>query len=427
MIFVHWIIWLVILSYLVFKKRNVDFYTIAVFGYLFYTLPAFWGTTWTTQELYYSKIHFGTYLVVDIVSVLIFVSMVYFDYRHYRRGVYFEKKREEIYPSMLFYILVIIAYLFILVAVHKIGFELVLSQRKDALDIELMNPFFSLAVWISLIVLSFSSYSKNWRLLVLSSPILLFTLFLGIRSYFVIGTLSYALLYMAQLRNIQLFKLWKVGVWLIVFGIIATMYRAIYTIIKKGDFQHIILLLTTKEFYLEKVFTLPHEIYIVFSTLNISVSSNLRLGIEFVWYQIVNFIPLMNNLFNVPEVRYSKVIMEEFYFESKFGMASNIWAEMYSSGGLILVVIFALIWLQMIKYFNLFLINENKIGIFFIPFGIYFAFYINRLSFALAIGDVKYIIFISFISMTIYHIMLKPFMKKRPSRRFNQNSINKEV
>lgn len=408
LIFIHWILWIIILSYVIFKKRNIDFYTIAVLGFMIYTLPAFWGTTWTTQGLYFSEIHFETYLLVDMISLILFISMINFDRK--TNTISFREIQWNHYPKYLFYLLLIFSYISIILAIYKVGLSSLLAETKNPTHIEKMNPFFSLSIWTSLICFSFGAASKNKFIGLLPLPIMIFTLFLGIRSFFVIGIISYVITLLSHYGKTALFRKWKYGLTLGFIMIIATIYREVYFIIKRGDFEYVFTLLTSKDFYQSKVFVLPHEIYIVFSTLNISLSQKLNLGLEFILYQILDFIPFMGVVFELPELKYSKVIMEEFYSESQFGMGSNIWAEMYSSGGFILVLVFALIWVGIIKILNYMYLKRMRLSVFFIPFGIYFIFYINRLSFSLAIGDLKYVVFIYILSLLIYLVCLKPYV-----------------
>lgn len=408
MIVIHWILWISIIVYLVSKRRVVDFYTIAISGFILYILPSFWGTTWTTQNLYYEKVHFETYIVIDLISIILFLSLLYNDKNKPCKIVESSIKQ---FPRQLFFLLGIISYLLMLIAVLKVGLSVILADNKSLLNIDVMNPFFSLSIWASLIVLSYGMISKNRTYFVIALPIIIFTLYLGSRAHLVIAAISTVLIWLSKSGEKRLFKEWKYGLVLVLVAVVATLYRVIYPFVKRGEYRYILSLLGDKEFYFDRIFVLPHEFYIVFSTLNLSVSNKLDLGVEFIFNQIINFIPLLSRIVDTPNIKYSEIIMQNYYQGSRFGMASNIWAEMYSSGGVILVILFTIIWVKIINFFNRQLIYKRRMSPFFIPFGVYSTFYINRLSFSLALGDMKYILFLLIISIVIYNIFLKPYMK----------------
>ena len=408
MIVIHWILWISIVAYLITKKRMVDFYTVAISGFMLYILPSFWGTTWTTQNLYYDKVYLETYIVIDLISIILFLSVLYNDKKKPRK---ISESSIRQYPRQLFLLLGLTSYLLMLIAVYKVGLSVVLADNKSFLNIEIMNPFFSLSIWASLIVLSYGMISRSRIHFIIPLPIIIFTLYLGSRAHFVIAAISIVLIWLSKSGERRLFKEWKYGLILMLVGMVTTLYRVIYPFVKRGDYKYILSLLGDKEFYFERILVLPHEFYIVFSTLNLSISKKLDLGVEFVFNQIINFFPLLSSAANIPNVKYSEIIMQHYYQGSRFGMASNIWAEMYSSGGVILVIIFSIIWVQIINFFNRQLIYKSRMSPFFISFGVYVAFYINRLSFSLALGDIKYILFLLIIFVVIYHICLKPYMK----------------
>jgi hypothetical protein len=215
---------------------------------------------------------------------------------------------------------------------------------------------------------------------------LLFNLYLGFRSPLAISVIAAVVIILHAKGPQRLaFSNWPIIVVCLVFGAFMFAYKMIAFAVKAGLWDTVWDRLLDSEalwFMLTR-----SEPFLVQQTLNEVVMSNFTTGYDHIISSLYQFLLLAPEL-GAENVTFNGIFQPALFPEVEYGLAANIWAQMWSAGGWPLLFLFAIIFNLVLAIGNTTLAARSMVvrgGL--APVFCYWAFYIHRneLSFALAL------------------------------------------
>ena len=208
--------------------------------------------------------------------------------------------------------------------------------------------------------------------------LLLFDLFIGFRFAFAVSILSALTVYLHR-QGIGRFVIrnWRIGLLALVFGYFLLAYKYVAFGVKSGAWDLIAKLASSPDSYL---FAFTHsEPFGIQQTLNEVVArqfkTNLSDIVSSIAYQFTIFSPELGA--KVPS--FNDLFQPALFPDVEYGMAGNIWAQMWSAGGWPLLSAFLVIYNFVLALGNRTLAIRNVVvraGL--APIFVYWAFYIHR-------------------------------------------------
>jgi len=324
--------------YFLFKKRAFDFFSIAFFSACIYFLPGFVGYVNFPEPK--TNLIDGSYLVMILVLGTILFGAFFYDF--FVRNKSISKITIKNTDLVLFFLVcfTLIGFLYDLVAVGKAFFIVDKPEMMEYLGRG--RIFWATA---SMVGITASFLRKKKLLFIFFLSFLVFDLYIGFRSSAAIAGISIFLAHLWQIKKIRLIKNYKV----ILLGALCALfffaYKGIYWAVKAGEWDIVVDRLTSINYYFST--TLNSEPFVTQSNLNKILASNFRVGFS-------HFVNLKNQLIIFsPElgaeiVSFNDIFQPKLFPDITFGMASNIWAEMWSVGGFGFLLLFLLFFIFVI-------------------------------------------------------------------------------
>jgi len=395
---VYWLLACLIIIYLA-TMRRFDFFSIGVISFLLYTSPCFWGDTYI-PGIYYGAISDDTYLAVNSMLMVIFLSMIIYDLvtriPDNKIGTDIISVRFQVSMNLL----TLLSIAAMMYTIYDLGFlNLVNSKRVISGQINTVSYGFSL--WSALVVFTYGKITKKNIILLVSLIPIFFNLFIGSRSFAATVFIIYFLLLWYNDRQFIVRNKKSIVFSFVTFlGILV--YKEIYKVVKTFDLGLIGSILTDSSTY-TKIFKLE-ETQVVLSTLNYVLDIDYKLSYYEAIARIVSVIPFANNYITDVSIRFSSLVKNEI-FDAHYGLASNIWAETYSMGGYLGMYIMVCLWIVLLMQGNK-MLNKGTVlqKIFLIPAFVQVAFYIHRLDFVQIVAIYKQILLIFIIWIFLYMI-----------------------
>ncbi len=404
------------LTYFLFKKRTFDFFSIAYFSSIAYFLPGFFGFIRNFPLRYPTMIVDKTYLVMILVLTSILVSSLIYDINSRK-----SKKNKKLNFSIkrtdrILEIAAIIAIVSALLVLATAGSSIHSLDKTEA--VSSLNRFSILMKFSASYGLVLAYLNKNKKYIMVFFLVLLFDVYIGYRSDFAIAIITIITISLygkgPQRLLVSNFKKAALGGGLAFFFFIS---KPIFQAIKRLDFTYLKTNLTSIDWYFMKITT--SEPFTTQSILNEVLIKDFRVGMEHLGTLIYLVIIGGSSLGANPVTFYD--LFHEALFHST-GMASNIWAEMYSSGGWILLLFFVILFNLVIYIGNRLLnVKDHNIKSFVALNLTFWAFYIHRNDFFSQLVRHRRILFI-FIVLTGLSILLSK--KARQKEDYNGEKKN---
>ncbi len=339
--FVFIIVSLVGISFFLVAKRQFDFFTIGFFSTCIYFLPGFFGfalyaRAGNPNSWPLSKLLDGTYVVMIVVLIAILIGAFSFDLFSGKTVINLRLKGSK----YVVHLTVGFAILGCLATVLESGHEL-LSINKNQMMIGISRWHILWVVSSSLgAIISF--LEKKWIFLCICAALLLLDMFIGFRSSVALTIISLAVICFSMKGKSRIVLKHKGMILLsILIVLILFVYKRIYLFVKIGAWDIVSERLMNFDTYIQSV--IYSEPFITQVILNEVVKTNFKVTGE-------HFIGLFNNL-----ILFSPSLgLKTESFNSQFqpilfpyrdaGMASNIWAEMWSAGGWWLLSTFIIVY-----------------------------------------------------------------------------------
>ncbi|MFH0841779.1 MAG: O-antigen polysaccharide polymerase Wzy [Bacteroidota bacterium] len=400
---------LLILLYI--SMRKLDFFSIGAVCFILYHSHCIIGEVAIQSlesvhiQLYAAKLDPILYYIIFLQLIFILFAMIIYD--SYKRNWHLELKNVRVSKRnandsgihKTFVYLGILSLLLFLFDIFHIGLQNLTKDKGEVWD--KIGIFYIFSLWSALAVFTYSVKAKKYSLLFLSLPPVLTHLFIGSRAYFAALVIVFLILYRDNLGNTRLSNIKTYILGLVGFFVIMV-YKSIYKYIKNFDFASVMAVLSDKETYMS-VLRLG-EPRIVLANYNYIISTHFRLDSSDIIGRFISVIPFANSLVEPTHgLHLSKVFISD--FNATYGLASNFWAEGYAMFGYLGIFIFYIVWLLMLALGSDMIYSKKWSKYFAIPVISYFAFYIHRMDFVKAIGNLKYLLFAMIIWLLINSIL----------------------
>ncbi|MEZ8062831.1 MULTISPECIES: hypothetical protein [Vibrio] len=227
----------------------------------------------------------------------------------------------------------------------------------------------------TIILLPFSIHLKNKFLMAVSAISILIIVFIGFRSPAAIAIIA-AIVSLCYTNKISIHKLGMKNICIIlIVGLLFFFYKGVYSGIKLGNYELVLLRLTDANYYLNSLVNSEPSM----TTMILSKTLEHDLRIDF--YHFQNIIVSMGFFgpFQPDIQSFNSIMQPEFFPGLSWGVGSNVWANVYAIlgwGGLLLFITFYCLSLYLISF-----VLSRITGFYFLalcPLASYWAFYIHR-------------------------------------------------
>lgn len=317
------------LLYFLLCLRRFDFFTVAFCAGCVYFLPGFFGYTSAPvgiAMLMPVDLEDETYFVMIAVLAAIWLGAILFDHLRVGNGLNMVLGAPSLAPlcALLF---AISGYALIVVTAG----EALLDDDKLVM-MESLNRWYILGATAAPLAAVLSFASKKWLLLGLSMGLLLFDMYIGFRISFAMALIAIFTLHLSR-RGPQRVALqnWKIGCAAILCVSVLFVYKQLYIAVKLGLWDVILERIQDSELYVSAV--MMSEPFNTQAILNEVVAQDFRVGMRHLQDVSVQFVFFSTDLGSAPMSFNDLFQSTLFPSELDYGMANNIWAEMWSSGG----------------------------------------------------------------------------------------------
>jgi len=375
--------------YFLTSRRCFDYYTIAYFGSLAYFLPGFFGYTafhiggvWSENE-----INNETYLVLITVTTSIWLcAQIGSNIRNpIKTNIRIPNKKFPV--NALLFLSTLGATILVLSAGNSIH-----DADKTAV-MENLGRWHILFYSAAALGLPLSYATKQYKALFLFFCLLCFDLYLGFRSTIAISIISLITVHLASKSKLRLAsEQLKIILLMLFIGAFFFLYKVIAFSVKSGMWDLVIDRLSDGNTY--AIMITRSEPFVIQQILNEVISKDFRVD-------IINVLSAFNQfiLFG-PEIglgvsSFNDLFQPTLFPSVEYGMASNIWAQMWSAGGWGLLLFFIILFNLTLAVGNATLKSPSPIiraG--FAPAFVYWAFYIHRNDISYAINIEKRLLLI---------------------------------
>lgn len=333
------------LLYFLFGKRRFDFFSVAFFSACVYFLPGFFGyalappTSLMPVRQPVELIDEAYWVMVAVLLAVLF-GAICFDLivRERKTKITLRGSQSAVVVAT------VMALVGFVLTVATTGSALLLAD-KHTMMVELNRWHIVWVMGASLgAVLSF--VQSRWGLFSVCMALLLFDIYIGFRSSFAITLIAIFTLWISS-KGSQRFVIenWRIGILGLLGALFIFIYKFLYIAIKRGDWGLVVDRLGNPLFYLTTI--IRSEPFTTQVILNEVIRENFRVGTEHftgLMYQFLLFAPALG-----AETTSFNDLFQPTLFPGTFaGMANNIWAEIWSSGGWPLLILFVVIFVTLL-------------------------------------------------------------------------------
>jgi hypothetical protein len=362
-------------------RRQVDYFVVAFFGCLIYFLPGFFGFV-AVSLFEQSTIVPETYAIMTLVMTSTMFFAYLSDLALPRNGVApprdglrtsTDSSRDILFVNAI----AAMAAIGLIMTAHEAGADL-LKANKHQLMTELSR--WHILFYVSTLIGFPAAFMTNRRVLaVIFMGALCFWLYVGFRDALAIAVISALILYLSRhgtslLRAVS-FKTLMITVFA---AVVLFVYKEIYILVKLGAWDIVEQHLGDSKFYLIAV--VDAEPFGTQALLNAVVANNFHTGLHSITSAISSGLWLFGDNTGDTTGGFNGLIESTFFpVGAGGGLAGNIWAQMWSVGGWLGLVLFIAIYNFVIMIGNLSLRAKSpavRAGL--APVFVYWAFYIQR-------------------------------------------------
>lgn len=367
------------LLFFLLKKRRFDFFSLAFISGCVYFMPGFFGDVlypYATikTEAVGEKVSIipGAYLIMMLVMGGILISAIFFDSlsdQPLRRIKFQGDKR-----ATAIYLLISIASLALVLLTN--GKSLFIADKNTMM--ESLNRWIILFELSSLLLFITAVQEKSRIMIFIGGVFLIFDMYIGFRSTTSIAIMAtFLMLFHSAGRQSVMAQNYRYFMAGIVGALLLFVSKGIQFAIKSDQWDLVVDRLSNPDFYL--FWITNSEPFITQAILNKVVAVDYRTGYEHILSALNQFI-----LF-APELGAENISFNDFFQTALFpnittwGMANNIWAQMYSAGSWLGVLIFIIIFCLILGLLSrALLVLEGAGAVVLVTMGCYWAFYIHR-------------------------------------------------
>ncbi|WP_438444673.1 hypothetical protein [Gorillibacterium sp. sgz5001074] len=381
MIWFYYLTVIVTLGYFLFAKRRFDLFSIASFSSIVYFLPGLFGyvmyplSTAVDEEVKFDVVPINdkTYIVFIMVLLITLIFAMLQDYfwtvNHPKITV--PVNSMEFFGRAIF-LLLVGSFILSLLTTNIHFFN---SDKTEVM--KYLNRFYTLWTSLAIVYATTSFLNKHWKGVVISMVLLLFDVFVGFRTSFSIAVIALFLLWLHS-KGKQRLLINNLPLVIIGAGCAGFifLYKNLMVLMKLGRWNDVIQSIFSTDIYVKSI--VRSEPFVTQAILNRVIENHFFTGLghfKYVAYQFIVFSPSLG----VQSKSFNDLFQPVLFPDLSFGMANNIWAEMYSSGGWLLVILFSLVFCMLISVACHFMKHQNHHVVSFTTvIAVYWAFYIHR-------------------------------------------------
>lgn len=326
--------------YFIFSKRRFDLFSLAFFSGVIYFLPGFWGYALypgltDDSVLTPIKLLHESYAVMIYVVLAIFIGAFFFDAltvrptRHTLSGT-----------SLSVYFAVALALYGLTMTVITTGSAL-LADDKSVVLASVNRWYIAWTVSASVGMIMAFAFGR-WKIFILSLCLVLLDVYIGYRYTFSVSVLAIFTFWANKNAKLRLWDNKKFLLCVLLFSFFAFTYKFLYVSIKIGDWDLVTEKLLSTTTYAKAV--MESEPFVIQAILNEVIDKDFRVGLDHFFGLVYQFSVMMPD-FGIEVTSFNDLFQPILFPNLKWGMANNIWAEMWSSGGWSLLIIFIFLFL----------------------------------------------------------------------------------
>jgi hypothetical protein len=371
-------------AYFLFKRRGFDYYTVAFFSAIIYFLPGFFGyTTFHTGGIWReTPLHSEAYLIMTAVIASILLSAVIAS--RVKNPVNLNIAIPA--PAFIVHTLLFLS-LFGAIALTISAGSSIHDADKDVV-MENLGRWHILFYSSATIGLPLSFTNKQYRLSFIFLALLVFDLYLGFRSSIAMASISVLALHLAtQSRSRLALKEFKILFLIGAIGAFFFLYKSIAFATKSGMWDVVFETLSNSQTY--GLMITRSEPFIIQQILNQVIIADFQTSIVNV-FGVFSQIILFGPDLGLDSPSFNSLFQPTLFPSVEYGMASNIWAQMWSAGGWTLLLVFIIIFNVVLSVGNATLKSSSSVvraGL--APIFLYWAFYIHRNDLSYAVNIEK--------------------------------------
>jgi len=328
------------LAYFLLTKRRFDWLSIAYFSAVIYAIPGFVGRT--RVHHYEMPIHPEAYAVMVTVLVAIVTTAALLDHGSRVPRRIYRIPGSRYLPAVL----AVTALVGFTRSVQYAGAELLLPDKSQILDsFTFWHRIWATGATLGTVV-CFARRAYGWMLVCVALNLI--WLFVGFRVFVTISVVGILTTKLASLGKRRL-GLASPRIALITLAFVALLfaYKRIYILIKMGDFDSVSSTLSGEGFLEDAI--MRSEPFTTQHILNAIVSLDVRIGMQH-FQEVLH--ASFYNMFTADNLRadFNEKFQPVFFGDVRGGMASNVWAEMWSAGGWPMLLLFVALFIGVLYW-----------------------------------------------------------------------------
>jgi len=211
------------------------------------------------------------------------------------------------------------------------GGEALYSAHKDDV-LEASSRWLMLFSFSAALAAVLAYAQRQWLILGLAALQLLFTVYIGFRSYTAIALMAILLVHF-QRQGTQRIVSRNLPAMLFVFGAgsMFIIYKCLYILVKMGDYGRVQELLTNPDFYLDAV--IGSEPFTTQMVLNECLRTGFETDAGYIFVSVLAQLTLFSAELGFTNESFNDLFQPQLFPEVEYGLAANIWAQMLSAGG----------------------------------------------------------------------------------------------
>lgn len=422
------ILFIVLILYVIVRKRKFDFFSIAAFSYIIYYFPVFNGylrNNNTGNQIFISNM---TYFCIFIFGFLLLFFMIFFDKYYIKAGnnsnkvsnVKMLKSKNELSNFCVLILSIIGIVLMIITFRNYGGFSGAFNKvnlLKNANKITEYMKYIGLFVFVYSFIFK-GKFIKLCR--ILSLCIMFYTFLLGHRSFIVIGIISIFMHYVGTKNPVRLLEIIKKNKKKFFFIVICLLFflfvKNIFAAFMAGNYELVFSRLSSKEYYIDTL--LESESNIIMNNLNNIVVYGFKYSFSDFVIGVVSLIPLVGgrilNAFNYTTFEIKMNHVFNTLYSEGIGLGSNYIGEAYSIGNIYFLILIVILTLFFIKFLNSKRNHSsNPFTYTFLSILLtYFTFYIHRNSLIFLLTTARAYLYILILLFLLYGLLGKRFLSR---------------
>lgn len=357
--------------YFLLSHRRFDAFSLAFFSAGIYFLPGLLGSVRDPASDVPVPIESGTYLVMAAVLAAIAAGGFLFgsDDRHAPIGASVTDRQGA-------YVALAMAFGSLAMALYLDGNIYFSAEKQDVLDG--MSRWYRLHCLVSALAAVMAFAHRQWAPFCLAAALLLFNVYVGFRVTSAITLLAIFLVHFHRqgphrfLRDNR-----KAVVVAAAAGVFFFAYKAVYTLVKLGEYEIVNEKLKEPEFYLSTV--MDSEPFVTQCILNEVVRTEFQTDGGYILTGVAAQFMFFGNELGIELTSFNDLFQPVLFGDIPFGLAGNVWAEMLAAGGWPLLGCFLLAFVVMLRLMSRWLCaSHTSTRVWIALSAAYFAFYMHR-------------------------------------------------